>query len=98
MIRDVRVFLASLTEVNTEIAFYIFGSIDQNNGLPERAFPPDREEALGTRMVQLGQALQERAHGRRVTVEGTPSNTEVQAEQQESGILPDRKMPQIPEF
>jgi len=70
MIRDVRLFLASLTKVNTELAFYIFGALDQNNNLPDRVFPPDREESLGVEMVEAGHALQERARKRRVTVEG----------------------------
>lgn len=88
MIRDVRLFLASLTKVNTEIAFYIFGALDQNNNLPGRAFPPDREESLGTEMVKAGQALQERARKRRVTVEGISSLSAIPSEQKNLGELP----------
>jgi len=88
MIRDVRLFLASLTKVNTEIAFYIFGALDQNNNLPERAFPPDREESLGTEMVEAGQALQERARKRRVTVEGASSTSAIPSGQENMGELP----------
>jgi hypothetical protein len=87
MIRDVRLFLSSLTKVNTEIAFYIFGALDQNNNFPERAFPPDREESLGAEMVEVGQALQERARERRVPIEGASLPFAIPSEQQNLGEL-----------
>ena len=70
MIRDLRLFLASVSAVNTETAHYIFGLMDVNNGLSPSAFDPDREEALGVQMARLGETLQERARDRRRTVEG----------------------------
>jgi hypothetical protein len=70
VIRDLRLFLASVAAVNTETAHYIFGLMDANNNISQSAFDPDREEALGTQMVRLGETLQERARDRRRTVEG----------------------------
>jgi hypothetical protein len=72
--------------VNTEIALYVFGLMDVNNGLSPSGFVPDREEALGAQMAQLGTALQERARERRLTVDGTTEEPKP------------RKPPTIPEF
>ncbi|MEO6085853.1 MAG: hypothetical protein ABIQ18_22350 [Umezawaea sp.] len=76
MIRDLRLRLASLTAVNTEIALYVFGEMDVSNGLSPSAFTPEREKALGTQMVELGETLRERADDRARTVEGQQESTE----------------------
>jgi hypothetical protein len=73
VIRDLRLFLASVVAVNTETAHYVFGLMDVNNNLSQSAFDPDREEALGAQMVQLGETLQERARDRRRTVDVPPT-------------------------
>ncbi|XVV05235.1 hypothetical protein ACQPW3_07535 [Actinosynnema sp. CA-248983] len=64
-------FMAALTAVNTEMAFYILGSVGADDGWPDHIFTPDREDALGVEMERLGKALQERARGRRKVIEGT---------------------------
>lgn len=69
MILDPVVFMAALTAVNTEMASYIFASIGADERWPDQAFPPDREQALGDQMVALGDALRERAQGRRLSVD-----------------------------
>jgi len=70
VIRDLRVFLAAVSAVNTETAHYIFGLMDVDNNISQSEFDPDREEALGAQMVRLGETLQERARDRRRTVGG----------------------------
>lgn len=69
MIRDLRLYLASLTAVNTEIALYVFGEMETSNGLSPSPFTPERERVLGERMVTLGEALRERARDRERTIE-----------------------------
>lgn len=93
MIRELRVYLASLTALNTEIGLYIFGRMDVNNGVSPSAFEPDREEALGVQMVRFGECLQQQARDRSRTV-GGPTTVD--------GVIVDepsaRKPPRIPEF
>lgn len=68
---DAAKFMAALTAVNTEMAFYILGSVGAEDGWPDHIFTPDREAALGVEMKRMGEALQERARGRREIVEVT---------------------------
>jgi len=76
MIRDLRLRLASLTAVNTEIALYVFAEMDRNNGLSPSAFTAERERVLGEQMVKLGESLRERANDRERTVEDPRALTE----------------------
>jgi hypothetical protein len=93
VIRDLRLFLASVSAVNTETAHYLFGLMDVNNGLSLSGFTPDREDALGAQMVQLGTALQERAADRRRTIDATEPGDSTAVDEP-----PAHEPPQIPEY
>ena len=89
MNREEREVLATITEVNSELARYLLRSLDVANGMSEAGFPPEREAVLGERLVVVGEALQARAqHRRGVVVEGTATAGELE---------PSRKKPDISE-
>jgi len=73
MTPEVRVLLAGMSTVNSELSRYILRCLDVQNGLTEAGFSTEREGALGRQMVGLGEALQALAGERRQTADGTAS-------------------------
>ncbi|PRY40512.1 hypothetical protein [Umezawaea tangerina] len=74
MTPEVRVLLAGMSNVNSELSRYILRSLDVQNGLSEAGFSAERETALGQQMVSLGEALQLIAERRRQIL-GSPDTT-----------------------
>ena len=70
MNRDERAVLAAITDVNSELGRYVLRLLDVTNGLSEAGFSPERETALGDRLVVLGQAVRARARQRATGVPG----------------------------
>ena len=85
--REEREVLATITEVNSELARYLLRLLDVTNGMSEAGFPPEREAALGERLVVVGKALQTRAQQRLgVVLKGTATAGEVEPSRKKPGI------------